>query len=197
MNKNINWFKLSIISTLQSISLFLIVIIPLEYLLTEKYCLFKVVSSQTKTIVFLFSFLIVFSLNYFSKNFYKLENKLLPLIVILFFGVLVGNKKYCQYYNSLQQQIKIFKVNDGQNWSIQGMKIKIEGRAFGEAWRPGKVFIGDMELFVRSWSADLVIAEQPVPDAFLKGGLYLIRYDGEKSNKIPFRIRDPIELVEN
>jgi len=181
---------------LETFIFYILAIIPFEYLLTEKYYLYQSISGETKTTVFLIIFLIVFGLNYLIRAIKKISLKIWPALIILFIGALVLNKQYAHFYDRVRQEMKIIEVNDGQNWSIQGMSIRIEGRSFGEAWQQGKVFIGDMELNVKSWSPNLVVAEQPVPGAFPKKMLYLLRYDGKESNRVPFEIKDPVFLAE-
>jgi len=78
------------------------------------------------------------------------------------------------------------------------MKIEIDGKNFGPAWKKGRVFVDDFEFRVEAedWSDEKIIAEQPVPPRshYFKGKMYVIKENGEKSNELPFNIRDPKEL---
>jgi hypothetical protein len=185
-------YSLSIIVSLETITVFLLVIIPAEYLLMEKFLVYKFIDGRVKSRLFILIFLSLFVLNYFLKKFRKFGQKYLKILVLACLLSIIGNKFYSNYYGRLQQYPKIYSVSS--NWSIQGMPIIIEGKNFGEAWEKGKVKVGDIVFEIQSWSSQKIVATQPVPDHFFQGTLKVIKNNNDESQEIPFEIRDPSTL---
>ena len=187
----------------QTIIFYLLLIIPAEYLLTEKFLVLKHISSSQKTFLLLAVFLAVFLVNYFSRRVKKIGAKFWP---VFFAALIVGlfvNRAYTDFYQRLQEEPKIYRILSSWavvgepkeiNWSMVGMEIIIDGKNFGPAWQPGKVFVDGLEFQIKEWGEEKIIAIQPHTPRFLKGGLYVQKYEGRKSNRLPFTIRDPGEL---
>jgi len=186
---------LPIIVSAQTIALYLLIIIPAEYLLTEKYLIFKHIKPHTKTYIFLLIFLIVFLLNFLSKRLAKISKKCWPILLAFLIALLFVNKSYTSFYNELQKQPKIYSLSS--DWSIVGMRIEIDGKNFGPIWRGGRVIVDDFELQTQEWSEEKIVAVQPVPDKYFQGEICIENHFGNKSNKLPFKIRDPGELHQN
>jgi len=178
----------------QTIVLYLLIIIPADYLLTEKYLVFKYIKPQTKTYIFLSVFLIVFFLNFLLKKVAKISKKCWPVLLTALIALLFANKAYTSFYNELQKQPKIYSLSS--DWSIVGMKVEIDGKNFGPAWKKGKVMVDDFEFRVspEKWSEEKIIAEQLIPPKYFQGEIYVENHFGNESNKLPFKIRDPGEL---
>jgi hypothetical protein len=185
-------YSLSIIVSLETIIVFLLVIIPAEYLLTEKFLVYKFIDGRVKSRLFVLIFLALFISNYFLKNFRKFGQKYLKILAVAFLVSIMGNKFYSNYYGRLQQYPKIYSISS--NWSIQGMPVTIEGKNFGEAWERGNVKAGDIVFEIQSWSPQKIIVVQPVPERFFKGTLTVIKENNYQSQEIPFEIRDPSNL---
>jgi hypothetical protein len=202
------FFKKFLLSALlvvaQTIIFYLLLIIPAEYLLTEKFLVLKHISSSQKTFLLLAVFLAVFLVNYFSRRVKKIGAKFWP---VFFAALIVGlfvNRAYTDFYQRLQEEPKIYRILSSWavvgepkeiNWSMVGMEIIIDGKNFGPAWQPGKVFVDGLEFQIKEWGEEKIIAIQPHPPRFFKGGLYVQKYNGRESNRLPFEIRDPGELA--
>ncbi|MBP8591209.1 hypothetical protein KBI33_01920 [Candidatus Shapirobacteria bacterium] len=187
----------------QTIILYLLLVIPAEYLLTEKFLILKYISSLQKTFLFLAVFLIFFLVNYFSRRAQKAGAKFWPVFLAALFVVLLVNRAYTDFYQRLQEEPKIYRVfsswaTTGEpkeiDWSIVGMEIIIDGKNFGSAWQPGKVLVDDFEFQIKEWGEEKIIAVQPHPSRFFSGSLYVQKDNGRESNRLPFTIRDPGEL---
>jgi len=183
---------LPIIISAQTIVWYLLIIIPAEYLLTEKYLILKYIKPHTKTYIFLSIFLIVFLLNFLSKRLAKISKKCWPVLLAFLIALLFANKSYTSFYNELQKQPKIYSLSS--DWSIVGMEIEIDGKNFGPIWKKGRIMVNDFELQTQEWSEEKIVAVQPVPDKYFQGEIYVENHFGNKSNKLPFKIRDPGEL---
>ena len=194
---------LALLVTAQTIIFYLLLIIPAEYLLTEKFLVLKHISSSQKTFLLLAVFLAVFLVNYFSRRVKKIGAKFWP---VFFAALIVGlfvNRAYTDFYQRLQEEPKIYRILSSWavvgepkeiNWSMVGMEIIIDGKNFGPAWQPGKVFVDGLEFQIKEWGEEKIIAIQPHPPRFFSGSLYVQKYDGRESNRLPFTIRNPGEL---
>jgi hypothetical protein len=182
-----------LVTACQSIFLYLAIIIPTEYLLTEQWLILKKIEPQSKTLALLLVSAVLFSFKFWvNKGANKVSHKkLLIWIVVLLVG-LGGNYLYRQHYRYLQQFPRIYSLST--DWSIQGMKIKIEGKNFGSPSEPGQVMVNDFKLLNHKWSNQEVIVEQPVPERYFQGDLVLKNADGKASQAVEFEIRDPAEL---
>jgi len=185
---------LPIIVSAQTIILYLLIIIPAEYLLTEKYLIFKHIKPHTKTYILLSIFLLVFLLNFLFKKLAKISKKYWPVLLAALVALLFTNRAYTSFYNDLQKQPKIYSLSS--DWSIVAMRIEIDGKNFGPAWQKGQVFVDDFKLRTETenWSEERIIAVQPVPNKYFQGEIYVENHFENTSNKLSFRVRDPGEL---
>lgn len=174
-------------SILETIIVYIIFIILLEYTLTEKFLVFPAISSFFKTAIFLI-FLFVFLIIIYWKNFRIREAYWIILVFLTFLSLFIY-QKYNLFYTELQKYPKIFKISS--NWGIQGTKIEILGKNFGPEWLPGEVKVGDLKFIVKYWSPGKIIIEQPVPSKFFKDKLYVENYYGCRSNLVDFEVLDP------
>ena len=175
---------------LLSLSLLIIIYLPLNFKITEVWMSIPKISIFLPTI-----FLIIFVLFFNIFDWQKLLNRRMVLSVFLLLTFVSSIFVYGFYRDrklSLEYLPKIYNVN--QSWGIQGTLIEIRGINFWPTWKRGKVFLGDEELRVKSWEESLVIAEQPVMSKFGQFYLYIVREDGVASNKIPFEAKNPNEL---
>jgi len=180
------------ISILEAIFLYILIIVPAEYFLTERFSVFPFLSPDVKTFIFFVVLVIIFTVNYFSQP-PKKYSWLFILTVFILTGLSVfGYKKYLIYYAELQNYPKIYSVSE--DWGIQASLIIIEGKNFGPTWQPGRIFVDNFELRIKYWSPCLVVAEQPVPPKFFKGNLYLQDSKNRRSNGRDFEIKDPDSL---
>jgi len=186
------------ICLLETISAYILIIVSLEYFLTEYFLVFRYITADIKTYIFLAILLVIFSMNYIFRTKAQFNRILIAFILILTVGLGFGYKKYLNYYGELQQFPKIYKIS--KNYGFQGTIINIEGKNFGPTWQPGKVYVKDLflrpdrqafEFMVKFWSPDLVIVEQPVPERFFKGQLYLQKFNDKESNPKDFEITNP------
>lgn len=187
-------YLLSIVVCLETIVLFLIIIIPTEYLLTEKYLICTYVDSRTKTIIFLAILIILYLLNYFWKSFADIGKHLFLPLCLFTLAAIIGNRYYLQYYSYLQQFPRIYSISS--NWAIQGMPITITGKNFGPTWNPGTVKIGNLDFVqIEYWSDEKIIVTTPVPNKFSDTYLFVVNFAGQESNKVDFEIRNPDKLL--
>ncbi len=176
----------------QTIVLYLLIIIPAEYLLTEKYSLLKFIYPRQKTLFFLTVFLLVFLLNYFLLRVKKAGERFWPVLVAALIASLFVNRAYLDFCHRLQETPKIYSLSS--DWSIVGMEVEVDGKNFGPAWRMGKVVVDDFEMQIKDWTEEKIIVVQPHPPQFFSGELCVEKYNGRTSNCLPFTIKDPGEL---
>lgn len=82
-----------------------------------------------------------------------------------------------------------------KNWSIQGDKIVIRGKNFGEPWSKGKVYVDDLEFTIVSWNNFRILVEQPVSEYSVNGILIVCNHAGNCSRGKSFAIRDPSTVL--
>jgi hypothetical protein len=174
---------------LEAFILYLLAIIPAEYLLTEKFLIFPTISAQIRAGLFIIIFFVIFIFNYLNSTVLQKSLKILPVLVIFFVAGLLANRAYTNFYFSLQNQPKIFAISS--NWGIQAMAITISGKNFGPAWARGEVYVDDVPMIIQDWSEEEIIAKLPVPPRHFRGRLFVIAANGEKSNSYPFEIKNP------
>jgi hypothetical protein len=174
---------------LETFILYLLAIIPAEYLLTEKFLIFPTISIQIRAGLFVVIFFVIFIFNYFNRAILEKSLKILPVLVILFIASLFFNRVYTNFYNSLQTQPKIFAISS--RWAIQEMPITISGKNFGPVWARGEVYVDDVPMIIENWSEEEIVAKLPVPPRHFRGRLFVIGANGEKSNSYPFEIKNP------
>lgn len=185
-------FPLPLIISLETIIFYLVTIIPIEYLLTEKYFVLKFIYPRQKTTIFLIIFAVVFLANYFRPKFKMMGQRRSLFLVITLFIVLFTNQTYANFYNRLQETPKIYSLSS--DWSIVGMEIEVDGKNFGSAWQMGKVRVDDFEFQIKDWTEENIVVIQPHPPQFFTGEFYVEKYDGKISNRLPFTVRSPGEL---
>lgn len=177
---------------LESLIVYLLIIIPAEYLLTEKWLILTRITTDQKTYLLLAVFLLVFLANYFFQKVGRLGRRGWQVIVLIFILLLWGNKNYLKYYNRLQEFPKIYNISS--DWSIVGKQITITGKNFGPVWQKGKVTVDDFEMLILDWSEEEIVAEQPHPPEYFSGQMTVKNWRGNTSNGVAFEVRNPGEL---
>lgn len=181
--------KTAVVSILEAVIFYILVVVPTEYFLTEHFLVFPFLSSDIKTFIFFAILIIIFVINYFAEPPRKFSWLFIIIVFVLAGFSGFGYKKYLNYYGELQTYPKVYEIS--QNWGIQAVLVNIEGKNFGPTWQPGRVFVDNIEFKIKFWSPFLVVAEQPVPSKFLKGKLYLQNFENKRSNPVDFEIKDP------
>lgn len=182
----------SLFIALEAIFFYLLLIIPGEYFLTEKFLVFKYIKPAVKTYILLGVFLLTFIVHQKWKKMFSWERRFWPAIVILFVAALFANRAYSSFYQNLQRYPKIYSLSS--DWSIVGMEIVIDGKNFGPTWKKGEVRVDDFPFLIKEWSEEKIVAVQPVPKKYFLGKIYVRKADGLESNRLPFKVRDPGEL---
>jgi hypothetical protein len=186
---------LPLLTACQTVIVYLAIIIPLEYGLTEKFLLIPSISPNIKTVIFILTLLIVFSVNFFNNGFYKTGKKLWFVWPVLFILMIIFNHTYTSYYQRIIQEPRIYSLSS--NWGIQMKTIEIHGRNFsGEDNKQGEVKLEDYNLDVKEWTPEYIEVQIPMMPEFIDGYLYVITAGGEETNKVPFSVRDPAFLEE-
>lgn len=178
-----------LMSLLFSISTYSIIFLPLEFFLTEVFYTISVIPELIGT-TFIFLLVLIFSLFDWGKI---LKTKKSLGFVFLFY--LICGLVYLKYRSEklLREYLpKIYETS--QSSGIQAEKIEVKGVNFAPTFKKGRVLIGEEELNIVRWSEKLIVAEIPVPKKFGSFGLLIERWDGKKSNVLPFEIRDPSSL---
>ena len=178
----------NLLTAFQAIIFYILIIIPAEYFLTEKFHTFKYINASTKTIIFLIIFTLVFLINHFLVK--NIKNW--SFITLLFILSLAGYWKYDQYYERLQLIPTIYSISS--DWTIQGKSITIKGKNFGDPHDQSKVKAGDVEFMIKKWTHQEIIASQPITNDYGKKKIYVVRQNGKISNKLDFEIRDPADF---
>lgn len=174
-----------------SLVFYLVVIMPVEYLLTEYWLIVPSITPQQKTWLLLACCLLTFlTVQMLRKSIVSPTNLFLPLLLLVI--ALIGNFFYDQYYQELQKHPRIFNISS--DWSVQGMPIKITGKNFGQDWQAGSVRVGELVFTNHRWSDTEIFVKQPVPENYFTGELVVENYRGNFSESWPFEIRDPDRL---
>jgi hypothetical protein len=187
-----NTISFSFITAIETIILYLLVIIPAEFLLTEKYLVFKWVKPKYKVLVFFGCFIIVFFVNHFMEKIFQTARSFFAPLLLIFLLLLIGNYKYQEFYDYRQKFPRIYSISS--DWSIQGMEVTINGKNFGSPIEQGSVFVNDFKMNIEKWTNKEIVFEQPVPDNFFTGELYVEKENNKQTRKIEFTIKDPAEL---
>ncbi|GEM_PF-2271874 len=174
-----------------TLSLFLLIVVPLEYLLTEQFLIVYTITPQQKTVL-LMGLLAVVGFVMTRQTDKTLTTKHLVIANMIFGILLVANIFYNRYYQYLQTFPKIYNISS--DWTIQGMAIRIRGKNFGDAWQAGKIKVDDLEFIINHWNNNEIVAQQPVPEKFFIGELKVIKFNGRESLGWPIEIRDPVFL---
>ena len=123
---------------------------------------------------------------------FKTSIILLVVSSILLLGTLYGHSQYKQYRQSFETIPKIKFLS--KKWTINGSRIAIVGRNFGEPWQRGTIWLGDTEFIIVSWDDERIVAEQPVSGEH--SGVLMIRNEfGVEMAVTEFEIKDPTEVL--
>ncbi|MDD3679352.1 MAG: hypothetical protein PHX72_00625 [Candidatus Shapirobacteria bacterium] len=182
----------SIVALSETFLIYLLVITPTEYLLTEKNLILKFIDPRQKTQIFLLIFVIVFLINYFWSKLRKAGEKFWPILAGGLLIALLANQVYVNFYNKLQENPKIYSLSS--DWSIVGMEIEIDGKNFGPAWQGGQVLVNSFPLQIKDWAEEKITIIQPHPPEYFQGEIYIRKENQKESNRLPFTIRNPGEL---
>ena len=185
--------KTTVISLLEAVVSYILVVVPTEYFLTERFLILPNLSPNIKTFIFFAILVIIFIINYFSELPKRYNWFFIISVFILTCLSVFGYRKYLNYYAELQTFPKIYHIS--HEWGIQASLINIEGKNFGPTWQSGRVFVNEIEFMVTYWSPYLIIAEQPVPPRFFKGKLYVQDFENKRSNGRDFEIKNPDSLL--
>jgi len=179
----------SLISAIFTLSVYSLIYLPLEYLITEIWLVTPKIPSIVSPIL-----LIILTGGFSLVNWDdKLKVKSWRLFLLTF--IIISGLVYLGYrQNKLAREYlpKIYNITP--NWGIQAQLIEVRGVNFFPIWKKGKILFNGQEMIIKSWDEKVIIAEQPVPAEFGKTTLFIIRSDGIISNKIPYDVRDPNTL---
>jgi len=173
------------LSVILGLSLYFLIYLPIEFLLTEVFFVTPKINSLINTAVLLFFITLT---NLFNLKVNKNKLKTIALL-ILFFVSLIFYTVYHKEKLNREYLPKIYRTEP--SWIIQGQSLKISGINFGRSFEEGKIMVGEMEFLVKYWSENKIIAEAPVPSK--EGFLNLsIKTDyGEVSNVVVIEIKNP------
>jgi len=119
--------------------------------------------------------------------------KLIIASIVIFQLVLIANQFYSSYSAKRILYPRILAVS--KDWSIQGDRIEILGKRFGEISDQGSVKVRDTEFMIISWSNNRVVVEQPVPQSFFKSPLILTKSTNQSDQIDIFEIKDPKDVL--
>ncbi len=182
--------------TFLTVGLWLLLVNLAEYLLTEVWFIYVKLPKQLSfyllvTLIFVLS--LIFTLKMKNQSNQKLSLKLAVLAGIFLIAVLIAQRSYKKYYSSLQAYPKIKSVT--KKWTIQGDRVAIIGRNFGEPWRAGTVTLNDVDYTIVSWSENKIIIEQPVIGETQQGQLVVTNYRSKQAFIDNFAIKNPTEVL--
>lgn len=120
--------------------------------------------------------------------------KYLPVVVIAAALAVVSNHFLNKGYQELQQTPRLNTVS--KNWSIQGDKIVIRGKNFGQRNSESSLQVGSTRFLIEYWDNYQIKAKQPLPTTFETSQLVLCK-DQESCYTLldNFTIKDPAELL--
>lgn len=183
---------LSLIISLQTILIYSIITIIIEYFYIFKPCQINTnITNNTKTLMFFVIFVLILSLNLFFKKLPKTTLFLIIIFVLSTISVFMSHQFHLSFIKKTQE-FKICSLSSP--WGIQGKEIIIYGQNFSPEWQPGQVFVNDFPMRILHWTENKITVEQPVPNSYFKGQLFVINFDGQKSNSKPFEIVNPDNL---
>ncbi len=134
------------------------------------------------------------TLNKLERKKIELGSKVLVACLLLFLFTLGTYKQYSLFYDNLERIPKIRSVS--KNWSIQGDRIAIEGKNFGDkSDEASKVRVGELEFLIISWGNKRVVAEQPVYGEYFTDDLLICNARGNCTSAGNFSIKDPAEVL--
>jgi len=166
-----------------------------HYLLTEKYFVYHhlpVCLGLVLLVALLFSVTLTFEWLLQKLRTIKIAWLAFGILFFLSLGVFM-HMQYQKYYSRLQHFPKIQRVT--KNWTIQGDKVAIYGKNFGQAWQQGNVKLNDFEYQLVSWDDRRIVIEQPAINQPQKGELVITNHYGYQAKVTNFEIKDPGEVL--
>lgn len=187
-----NWVA-PLITAMFTISLWLFAVTLIEIVLYHNWWVVRHLSRDVSfALLLLISFAAMF---YFKKKRLRKKLEKLPVFiftVILSVTTLIGVNYYQQTKEQLNQTPQIKSLS--KDWSIQGDRIKITGRNFGQAWQEGTVKVDDLYFNIKSWSDTHIIVEQPITDQYKKSKLVVTNHYN-KQTQYDFTLKNPSEVL--
>ena len=173
-------------SAIFGLSLYFLLFLPVEFLLTEVLFIVPRINPWINTGLLLF-FLLTANLFDWGKIINKRRKLIVLLIIVVisfsFYGV------YRRAKLNLEYLPKIYQVKPV--WIIQGQLVEIKGVNFGPVWKKGKVVVDGMDFLVKDWNENKIIAEAPVPSKEGHFLLFIETKEGRVSNTLTLEIKDP------
>lgn len=179
-----------IMAAVISLTVYLLIYLPIEFLTTEILLLVPKIPSFF-SLTFLLLLVIGFSLVNWGRILkIRLFAWVLVGLVVLSgfcYGIYRSHKLAREYFP------KIYQISPSSG--IQAEIVEIKGVNFFPVWKKGRIVLdGDNEMVIKFWDEELIRVEMPVPGRFGQVELWVVRDDGVISNKIPFEIKDPGKL---
>jgi len=172
-------------SAIFGLSLYFLLFLPVEFLLTEVLFIVPRINPWINTGLLLF-FLLTANLFDWGKIINKRRKLIVLLIIVVisfsFYGV------YRRAKLNLEYLPKIYQVKPV--WIIQGQLVEIKGVNFGPVWKKGKVVVDGMDFLVKDWNENKIIAEAPVPSKEGHFLLFIETKEGRVSNTLTLEIKD-------
>lgn len=188
-----NSFIFPIIISLETILVYIFTVTITEYFYTYKNCQFQSsLDNNYRTLILFIIFTIVLTLNLLIKKIRLNSNLAIIILLIISSLSIISNKTINSIFVKKFKEITICALST--SWGIQGKEIIIYGQNFSPEWQPGQVLVNDFPLRVLNWTESKIIVEQPVPNSYFKGELFVVNFDGQKSNSKPFEIMNPDNL---
>ena len=173
-------------SAIFGLSLYFLLFLPVEFLLTEVLFIVPRINPWINTGLLLF-FLLTANLFDWGKIINKRRKLIVLLIIVVisfsFYGV------YRRAKLNLEYLPKIYQVKPV--WIIQGQLVEIKGVNFGPVWKKGKVVVDGMDFRIKDWGENRIIAEAPVPSKEGHFLLFIETKQGRVSNTLTLEIKDP------
>lgn len=161
---------------------------PIEFLVTEKFFLAEKIPMTISTVFLLMIVVFITLVNWkkLIKPFFA--GTLIALLAVVSF---FGNRFYLQKKSQFEMRPKIFQIDP--KVGIRGQFVSIIGKNFFPEGKIGKVFLGKDETNILIWEDEKILFEQPFLNRFGQEKLYLVRSDGEESNKVNYYVKNPGE----
>ncbi|MDD3888172.1 MAG: IPT/TIG domain-containing protein [Patescibacteria group bacterium] len=183
-----------IISASLLISLWLVTLAILEYALTEwRFVYINIPEYWQATVFMIILFVIGVTATHITKKHPQPSAAIFVATVVLMILSIIGYTKYLQYQDWLQTFPKIRSVS--KKWSIQGDRIAIMGKNFGEPWRSGSVYVGNIEYTIVSWTPTKILIEQPVTGQYGTKPLVIYNHHNKYAELKEFEIKDPSQVL--
>lgn len=189
MNNQLSKYYSRLLTAVVALALYFLVFLPIEFLITEVYFVIPRIGPLVSSLILLILLLLVNLFNW--EKLISLEKRK-PFLIFILFSLIVyfvyrGEKLRREYLP------KIYRVKP--SWVIQAQRVEIRGVNFGPTFNKGKVLFAGEPLIVKHWDENRVIAEAPVPSKIGNDYLLIETAEGNTSNRFPFEVKDPIELL--